>query len=100
MAREVKSHSVRDEALNPTPLQLRICTRGMVRPNVVATEKLGFVISLEQSHAVVLFDAVQNLAASRFTNPANLLGLAMAHEMGHLLLQAAAHSAAGVMRAH
>ena len=27
MAREVKSHSVRDEALNPTPLQLRICTR-------------------------------------------------------------------------
>ena len=42
------------------------------------------MISLEQSHAVVLFDAVQNLAASRFTNPANLLGLAMAHEMGHL----------------
>ena len=57
------------------------------------------MLSLEESHAGVLFDAIQDLAASRFTDPANLLGLAMAHEMGHLLLQSAAHSAAGIMRA-
>jgi hypothetical protein len=99
MSGDLKSHSMSNEAWSTAPLQLRICTRGMVSPKVVESEKLGFVVSMEQGHAVVLCDAVQYLAASRFTDAANLLGLAMAHEMGHLLLQSSAHSAAGIMRA-
>ena len=48
---------------------------------------------------MVLFDAVRRLAGARFSNPADLLGLAMAHEIGHILLRSANHSAAGIMRA-
>jgi len=84
---------------NPAHIHVRLWTRSTARPKVVASDTLGFCLSMEKSQAVVLSDAVQNLAARRFTNPANLLGLAMAHEIGHLLLRSATHSAAGIMQA-
>jgi len=71
----------------------------MAQPSIVDSNVLGFCISIEDGHAAVLFDAVRRLAGVRFSNPADLLGLAMAHEMGHILLRSVNHSAAGIMRA-
>jgi hypothetical protein len=50
--------------------------------------------------STVLVDRVGRLASSTASDPATLLGRAMAHEVGHLLLGTAVHSADGLMRAH
>jgi hypothetical protein len=44
-------------------------------------------------------DAVRKRAAIGTTNFTDLLGLAMAHELGHLLLGSEKHSVSGIMRA-
>jgi hypothetical protein len=93
------NHQAAHEQWNPGHLQLRIWTRSMVQPSVIDSDVLGFCTSIEEGQAVVLFDAVRSLAAVRFSNPADLLGLAMAHEIGHILLRSVNHSAAGIMRA-
>jgi hypothetical protein len=53
---------------------------------MIDSDALGFCTSIEGGQAVVLFDAVRSLVRSRFSNPADLLGLAMAHEIGHILM--------------
>jgi hypothetical protein len=64
-----------------------------------SSETLGFCLSFENGDAVVLADAIQKRAVFGPTNFADLLGLAIAHELGHLLLRSASHSVAGIMRA-
>jgi hypothetical protein len=51
------------------------------------------------SDAWVLFDRIQRVARFGTASQHQILGHAMAHEIGHLLLGQDAHSAAGVMRA-
>jgi len=51
-------------------------------------------------YARVLYRHIQAKAARERVNVAQLLGLAMAHEFGHLLLGPKAHSADGIMRAN
>lgn len=50
--------------------------------------------------ATVFPDRVIAIAPDLRMAPATLLGRAMAHEVGHLLLGSNAHAAAGLMRAH
>jgi len=50
--------------------------------------------------ATIYADRVALLAAAAGIDPATLLGRAIAHEMGHLLLATNAHSAHGLMRPH
>jgi hypothetical protein len=66
---------------------------------MIDSDALGFCTSIEGGQAVVLFDAVRSLVRSQFSNPADLLGLAMAHEIGHILLRSVNHSTAGIMGA-
>jgi len=80
-------------------LQLRLWPRAVAGKRPSSFETLGFCLSLENGDAVVLADAIQNRAVFGSTHFADLLGLAMAHELGHLLLRSAAHSVAGIMRA-
>jgi hypothetical protein len=87
------------ERWNPASLQLRIWTRAMAGKRPFSSEALGFCISLENGDALVLADAIRKRAAFGTTDPADLLGLAMAHELGHLLLRSARHSVTGIMRA-
>lgn len=54
----------------------------------------------EGTLATVFPDRVERLAATAGTDMADLLGRAMAHEVGHLLLGRTAHSHAGLMREH
>jgi hypothetical protein len=84
---------------SPASLHLRIWTRAMVGKTPALPETLGFCLSLENRDAVVLADAIQKRAVFGSTNFDDLLGLAMAHELGHLLLQSARHSVTGIMRA-
>jgi hypothetical protein len=84
---------------NPASLHLRIWTRAMAAKGPTNSETLGFCLSLDRSDAVVLIDAIQKRAVFGTTNFVDLLGLAMAHELGHLLLRSPKHSATGIMRA-
>jgi len=83
---------------NSASLHLRMWPRAIAgkRPS---SETLGFCLSFENGDAVVLADAIQKRAIRGSTHFADLLGLAMAHELGHLLLRSAAHSATGIMQA-
>ena len=87
------------EKWNPSNLLLRIRESSTVRGRGVNPAAVGFCLSMEKNEAVVLFDAVQNRAALLNVDPAIPLGVTMAHEMGHLLLQSVTHSLAGVMKA-
>ena len=46
----------------------------------------------------VFYDRVQTIAAQHQMSDASLLGLAIAHEIGHLLLPTGSHSPGGLMR--
>jgi hypothetical protein len=48
--------------------------------------------------AYILSDRVSNVAAASATDPADVLGMIIAHELGHLLLPSGAHSETGLMR--
>jgi hypothetical protein len=50
--------------------------------------------------STVLVDRVRSLASSTESDSATLLGRAIAHEIGHLLLGTVNHSGDGLMRAH
>jgi hypothetical protein len=84
---------------NAASLQLRLWPRAMAGKWPTSSETLGFCLSLENGDAVVLADTIQKRAVFGTTNFADLLGLAMAHELGHLLLRSIAHSVTGIMRA-
>ena len=51
------------------------------------------------SVAYVLYDRIDRLAEPNEWNQARMLAIAMAHEIGHLLLPYEAHSPHGLMRA-
>jgi len=59
---------------------------------------LGYALPFarEGVHATVYYDRVEKLCLG---STANLLGAAIAHEIGHVLLGSTEHSAAGIMKA-
>jgi len=87
------------EKWNPANLQLRIRKSSTVQGAGVTSEAMGFCLTMEKNDAVILFDEIENRAAMLNVAPAIPLGVTMAHEMGHLLLQSATHSLTGVMKA-
>jgi len=96
---EAQKHSA-SQTWNPSYLQLRIWPHSLARPKVIGSDTLGFCISMEEGDAVVLSDEVRNFAEwIRFGDAANLLGLAMTHEIGHVLLRTLLHSHGGIMQA-
>jgi hypothetical protein len=70
----------------------------------VAKEDLGFALpALESgnaSDAWVFYDCAERMAEGSIASLPQILGVAMAHEIGHLLLGPNAHSPRGIMRAH
>ena len=97
LAKNVNDHLVTGP--DRATLQLRIWTRKMAGKRPSGPDSMGFCLSLENGDAVVLADAVRQRVAIGRTSFAGHLGLAMAHELGHLLLRSAAHSNIGIMRA-
>jgi hypothetical protein len=87
------------EVWNPADLHLRLWTLGMVGMNTFGKDTLGFCVSMEKGTAIIIADEISSRAAVDFANPGDLLGLVMAHEIGHLLLRSPAHSVEGIMQA-
>jgi hypothetical protein len=78
---------------------IRIWPRAAAGKIPTGPETLGFCLSLENGEAVVLANVIQKHAEFGPLNFANLLGITMAHELGHLLLRSEKHSVMGVMSA-
>lgn len=81
-----------------TNIALKIYTRPMIKELQLDEGVMGFVLRFETNSAVILYDRVQNLAGFKRTDIAPILGIAMAHEIGHLLLRSREHSSHGIMR--
>jgi hypothetical protein len=67
----------------------------------VTTDRMGFAARDTAGGgrvAYVLYDRIDVLAEANGWDPARILAMVMAHEIGHLLLPYAAHSLDGVMR--
>lgn len=83
-------------------LSLRI-VRSVVPSGYVGQLPLGDALIDPQSGAgtlaTVYVDRVEWIAKQTGTDPRALLGRAIAHELGHLLMPASGHSTRGLMRA-
>ena len=87
------------EMCGDAPLTVHLVASNVADANVTATElALGYAQPGSRS-ATVLFDRVAKFAHRFRVTREVLLGYAMAHEMGHLLLPPHSHSIDGVMRA-
>jgi hypothetical protein len=89
---------IASEPRHAPSLQLRIWHRTGEVKQFTTPDALGFCISFEKGEAVVLADAVRKHAVNA-EGFSDLLGLAMAHELGHLLLRSDIHSHNGIMEA-
>ena len=80
----------------PSDLILRIVT---ARAPGMTREALGFALlgSERAVHALVAYGRVKELAASGQADLSTILGVAVAHEVGHLLLGSAKHTPTGLM---
>jgi hypothetical protein len=91
------------EQLGPTGLILRIVPRSMDKHLTIRDSVLGYASSCGKEEAGcmahVLYHRVENLARNERASPLQVLGLAIAHELGHLLLGSNAHLASGIMAA-
>ena len=86
----------------PGELLINIVTPAMSRRMGVAEHTLGLAAVTLLSGgriAYLLFDRIRHVALSSGGEAADILGLVIAHEMGHLLLPYGSHSPNGLMRA-
>ncbi len=84
-----------EQLIGPTSLVLRIVTRFQTAPGLTNKQTLGSSLG---NYAAVSYKWVQDEAASGVATPSEILGPAIAHEIGHLLLRQPGHSLVGVMR--
>ena len=70
-------------------------------PHLIYPGALGFALPFAHSgaHASIFYDRVKAVAMNENTAPDIVLGHAIAHELGHVLLRSEDHSAAGLMQA-
>ncbi|PYV32761.1 MAG: hypothetical protein DMG22_12175 [Acidobacteria bacterium] len=81
---------------------LRLLPNSMVEPRARWQEALGFTPECDAVGTCttsIFHDRVISMAEGANATLAVLLGRAMAHEIGHLLLGANSHSRTGIMRA-
>jgi hypothetical protein len=91
---------IRVAADNRDYLVVRLAKELLGRPD---RSDLGYALphARQGAHATVYYDKVEKLFLSAQAMPGieNLLGAAMAHEIGHVLLGSEEHSAQGIMKA-
>ena len=89
-------------AVDANHLMLKILPRAIAAPVRERSDVLGTAIMNEKGvgfYAYIFYDRVQRIANERKLGHA-LLGDALAHEIGHLLLGSNSHSVSGIMSAH
>ena len=91
------------EPWGPTDLRLGIVPRSMAEREPSSDNTLGFALpgpaGTPGRTAYVFYHRVADLARSGNCFEFQVLGNAIAHEVGHLLLGSVAHSATGIMKA-
>jgi hypothetical protein len=92
-------------AVSPTPdgreyLVVRL-VRGMPAGAYAGATGYALPFAREGAHATVFYDRVAKLSLGSTVGPSagSLLGAAMAHEIGHVLLGSGEHSVKGIMKA-
>ena len=65
-----------------------------------STVGISFLENGEGCYADLFYEPIQKLLVANHISPSVILGHAMAHELGHLLLGVNSHSRSGLMRAH
>jgi hypothetical protein len=102
-AQEARVDAACFQPLRPTYLVLRIHPRFQDANGVFRDTTLGFsLLAAERgrsAHASVFYDYVEDLARNGDASRDQILGHAIAHEFGHLLLGTMGHSPTGLMRA-
>jgi hypothetical protein len=95
--------SIRDAEAARRPLVMNILTRAMSDRMNIPEGTLGLAAGTLDDGGVVayaMFDPICRAAEMSSANSADVLGLVMAHELGHLLLPFDSHSSTGLMRPH
>jgi hypothetical protein len=87
--------------LGPAYLNLRIVPQFDSTGTPFRNTDLGFALPTEEGgiHASVFYHRVQKIAEAGLVSQPQILGHALAHEIGHLLLGSNSHSPTGLMRA-
>ena len=91
------------QSLSPSEVVVRVIGAPAFRPTL-HPETYGLAYVVKETNrgwlATVFSDRVGEAASRVAADPGTLLGLVMAHEIGHLLLGTSYHGDAGVMRAY
>jgi len=96
------SHPACDQPLEPATVIVRLVPTSPATKTNFGYDTLGITAQPEEgthATAAVFYDRVAELARSGAASLDVILGYAVAHEIGHLLLGSNSHSAMGVMRA-
>lgn len=92
-----------EEPLGPTDFVVRILPRRMEMRQAFR-QSLGITVlpaeGARGSMASVFYERVEELAKNGLASRSQVLGHAVAHEIGHLLLRSGAHAHIGIMRAY
>ncbi len=85
----------------PDPRSYLVLSITTGTPHVLCPGALGFSLPFAHSgaHASIFYDRVQLVTLNENTAQDIVLGHAIAHELGHVLLRSTEHSAAGLMQA-
>lgn len=83
--------------LRPTDLVLRILPKAMAEKQQLSQTTMGWALGNFQAY--IFHDRVEKQARLARIAHGDMLGYAIAHEIGHLLLGSNAHSVAGIMKA-
>ena len=101
---EAHNYPACEPPLGAMAVDLRILPPPMAARVRSSREQLGFALPSTKagsaSAAWVFFQRVEHLAESKDADQAQILGHAIAHEIGHLLLGPGRHSDKGIMRAN
>jgi len=93
--KSIKDQAICSEPADPAMPVLRILSRFRPEPGVIG-ETVGFA-NISASIANISFDRVSELMPYIAAPRSSVLGLVVAHEIGHLLLKMSGHSPIGIM---
>ena len=96
-----RSSSVANNVTEPSEFVIIVLSPDMSRHLPIAPDALGMAIVSPQGGgriAYVLFDRVMRVARAARSDVTDILGVVIAHEIGHLLLPQGSHSDNGLMR--
>jgi hypothetical protein len=99
---EIANYPDCQSELGADDLVIRVLPKSMGDPRAKGQDTLGVAYESDGDSAFlsnVFYDRVVNLGQGASSTVPVLLGRAMAHELGHLLLGTHSHSSSGIMRA-